>query len=424
MQPESRDILHSLGKIGLVLSLFLGTAKFTRADFLEEANRKLSLSLFQDHLHLQLSGLFDLESYYIEQPPPGLIFTDDNFLVNPRLTLFLDAQIDSHLSGFVQARLDRGFDPTDRGAQLRLDEYAIRVTPWDYVRLSVQAGKFGTVVGNWVPRHYSWDNPFINAPLPYENVTGIWDSYAPEDVDELLEWGHVPYEEYTEFDGYSDKYFRSPVIWGPSYASGISVSGGFGKFDYAVEVKNASLSSRPESWDLTRVGFEHPTFSGRIGARPNEMWNVGFSGSIGPYFRPEAASSLPAGKGVGDYREVLLGQDISFAWHRFQLWAEVFESRFEVPNVGDADVLSYYIEAKYKITSQLFAAVRWNQQLFGTVPDEEEQLQWGNNASRVDGVLGYRFTNYLQIKMQYSFTHDDAEELGEHLVAGQFTIKF
>src|SRR6266550_4310834 len=48
----------------------------------------------------------------------------------------------------------------------------------------------------------------------------------------------------------------NPVIWGPSYASGISVSGRLGRFDYAVEMKNASLSSRPESWYITENGFE------------------------------------------------------------------------------------------------------------------------------------------------------------------------
>ena len=395
------------------------------ADFLDEANEKLSLSLFHNQVRLQLSGTFDFETYFIEQPPPGLIFTNDNFLANPRLMLFLDAQIGSYISAFVQARLDRGFDPSDEGAQVRLDEYAIRISPLRDIPLTVQFGKFGTVVGNWVPRHYSWDNPFINAPLPYENVTGVWDSEAPEDVDDLFYWGHVPYEDHTTFgNGYSDKYLRLPVIWGPSYASGVSVSGAIGKFDYAAELKNASLSSRPESWDLTQVGFDHPTFSGRVGVRPNEMWNIGFSGSIGPYFRPEAAATLPVGKGIGDYCQILLGQDVSFAWHRFQLWAEVFQSRFEVPNVGDADVLSYYIEAKYKIISQLFAAVRWNQQLFDTVPDEDEQIRWGNDVFRVDGVLGYRFNNYVQLKLQYSFTHEDAEQIGEHLFATQFTIRF
>src|SRR5437762_7219637 len=55
-------------------------------------------------------------------------------------------------------------------------------------------------------------------------------------------------------------------------------------------MKNASLSSRPESWYITENDFENPTFSGRVGFRPNEAWNLGFSASEGPYFRREARS--------------------------------------------------------------------------------------------------------------------------------------
>jgi len=423
MQPRQA----SLGK-ALSLFLLVATLDIARADFLDEADQKLSLSAFNNQVRLRLSGTLDLEGYYIDRPPPpGLIFTPSTALFNPRLIVFIDARIGPYVSVFIQTRVDRGFDPSDQGAQVRLDEYGFRVSPWKDVPFAVQVGKFATVVGNWVPRHYSWDNPFINAPLPYENVTGVWDSYAPEKVDDLLDWGHVPHDGVTDFgDGYSDKYLRLPVIWGPSYASGASVSGTFNKFDYAVEIKNASLSSRPESWDLTQVNFENPTFSGRVGFRPNEMLNLGFSASDGSYLRSEAASSLPPGRGIGDYREILLGQDISFAWHHFQLWAEVFEARFEVPNVGNADTLSYYIEGKYKINSQLFTALRWNQQLYGKVPNgDDPPLQWGNDIWRVDAVVGYRFTNYLQVKLQYSLTRQDtARQEGEHLVAGQFTVKF
>ena len=410
----------------LALLLLVWTLGIAKADFLDDANQTLSLNLFHDQLRLRLSGTFDLESYFLDQPPPGLIFTDREFLLNPRLTLFLFTQIGPHVFSFVQARVDRGFDPSDGGAQVRLDEYAIRVSPWEDGRATVQAGKFATVVGNWVPRHYSWDNPFINAPLPYENLTGLWHNVAPDSADTLLYWGQVPHDSITSFgDAYSDKNRRSPVIWGPSYATGISVSGTLDRFDYAAELKNASLSSHPESWDLTQVGFEHPTFSGRVGVRPGPMWNLGFSASVGPYYRPEVASTLPPGRSIGDYREILLGQDISFAWHRFQLWAEVFESRFEVPNVGNAGTLSYYIEAKYKITAQLFAALRWNQQLFGTVPDGEDRVQWGNDISRIDAALGYRFTSYLQLKLQYSYTHyDPAVREGEQLFAVQVTLRF
>lgn len=404
----------------LAVLLLLATVQRGYGDFLEQLERKLSASLFHDQVRLRLSGLVDFEGYFLDQPTPALIYTEGDFLFNPRLTLFLDAQIGQHVYAFAQARADRGFDPSDDGAQVRLDEYAVSVSPWKDGRLSLKAGQFATVVGNWVRRHYSWDNPFINAPLPYENLMGIWDSAAPRNPDQFLGWAHVG--EYDNGD-YSDKILRNPIIWGPSYATGFALSGSVSRFDYAVEMKNSALSARPESWALTNRGFENPTFSGRVGVRPNEMWNLGFSASAGPYLLADAR--LPAGRSVGEYREFVLGQDVSFAWRRFQLWAEVFEARFQVPNIGNADTLSYYIEAKYKITPQLFAALRWNQQLFGTILDQENFVQWGNDISRIDAVLGYRFTDYLQLKAQYSFSHEgDALHENGHLAAGQFTVKF
>ena len=136
------------------------------------------------------------------------------------------------------------------------------------------------------------------------------------------------------------------------------------------------------------------------------------------------APTLPPGRDIGDYRELVLAQDISFAWHHLQLWAELFEARFEVPRIGNADTFAYYIEAKYKITSQLFGALRWNQQLFGTIRDEDQRAKWGNDVGRIDAALGYRFTNYLQGKIQYSFTHQDSAQEGAHLIAAQLTLKF
>jgi hypothetical protein len=394
----------------------------SRADLLDRVTDALSFRNPQNQFQLQLSGLIDFEGYFIDQRPPGLISSDDAFLFNPRLSLFLDAQWTSHWYFFGQLRIDRSFDPSDQGAQVRLDEYFLRYTPLDHPWVSFQIGKFATVVGNWAPRHYSWDNPFINAPLLYENLTGLWDSAAPSDVDTLLYWGHVG--EYDSGD-YSDKYLRLPIVWGPSYASGFAALGTIDKFDYAVEVKNSALASRPESWDVTNVGFENPTVSSRVGFRPNEMWNFGFSTSAGPYLISQAASTLPRGRDIDDYRELVLGQDISFAWHHWQLWAEFYETRFEVPRIGNADTFAYYLEAKYKFTPQFFGALRWNQQLFGTVRDEETRVQWGNDTWRVDAAVGYRFTNYLQGKLQYSFTHEEIKvQQGEQLIAAQVTIKF
>jgi len=402
-----------------VLILFL--ALDSRADLLDQVNDALSIRDSKHEFQLQLNGLVDLESYFIDQRAPALIEADRGFLFNPRLSIFLDVQWTKHFYFFGQIRVDRGFDPSDEGAQIRFDEYLLRYTPFDS-RINFQIGKFATVVGNWVQRHYSWDNPFINAPLPYENLTGLWDVEAPNSTDTLLYWGHVG--DYDSGD-YSDKYLRLPIIWGPSYATGFAVTGSFGKFDYAAEIKNSALTSQPKAWDATQVGFDYPTFSGRVGFRPSEVWNFGFSVSSGAYLLSEAAPTLPPGRNIGDYRELVLAQDVAFAWHHLQVWAEFYETRFEVPNVGQADTFAYYLEAKYKITPQLFAALRWNEQLYGTVPDEGENVQWGNDVWRVDAAVGYRFTNYLQGKVQYSFTHTDARvQVGEQLVAAQLTIKF
>src|SRR3984893_8862258 len=207
-------------------------------DFFERLDNALTATAFQGNFRARLSGTIDLEAYHFQQPAPGLIDSKIDNLFNPRLRLFLDAQLGSQVYFFAEARVDRGFDPSDHGAQIRLDEYALRITPWEDGRFTLQAGKFATVVGNWVPRHLSWENPFINAPLVYENVTPISDKVAPAS----------PLDFFNNFNG--EKYESSPVIWGPSYASGVSISGRLGQFDYAAEMKNSSLSSRPRSWDV------------------------------------------------------------------------------------------------------------------------------------------------------------------------------
>src|SRR5947207_812465 len=270
------------------LCLFTCTAcAFDTDAFFDRLDTALTISAFQNNLRARLSGTLDLEFYNFEQPPPGLIISDSDNLFNPRLTLFLDTQIGSQIYFFAQSRLDRGFDPTDNGAQVRVDEYALRVTPWDDGRLTAQIGKFATVVGNWVPRHLSWENPFINAPLVYENVTPIRDKSAPLSVFDFIYGSH-----------YCEKYAFNPVIWGPSYASGISVSGRLDRFDYAVEMKNASLSSRPESWTVTESRFEHPTFSDRVGCGPSKAGPDGCSRGSDPTSEPQIRLSVRSGRSV------------------------------------------------------------------------------------------------------------------------------
>lgn len=395
--------------------ILFGGATAEAQDFLDRADQALSLSAFGNDLRVRVSGTLDLEVYQYDQIAPGLINSTDDALFNPRLTLFLDAQWRSQIYVFVQTRLDRGFDPSSNGAQIRLDEYAIRYTPWSDGRVTLEVGKFATVVGTFVQRHLSWDNPFINAPLVYENVTGIEDTAAPTSG-----------ADFVQMFGPREKYEYNPVIWAPNYATGASISGGVQPFEYAVEIKNSSISSHPGAWDLTEMGFSHPTFSGRLGFRPNQMWDVGFSASDGSYFRDQAEPTLPLNRGIGDYHERLFGQDASFAWHHLQIWAEFYEARFEVPRTGNADTFAYYIEAKYKLTPQLFAALRWNEQLFGDVSTgPDTRAQWGADLVRIDGALTYRFSAHTQMKLQYSFQKETSRAgQDNHLLAAQFTVRF
>ncbi|HEX4630042.1 MAG TPA: hypothetical protein VH188_03690, partial [Chthoniobacterales bacterium] len=218
--------------------LVVAASPVVAQDFLDRVDEALTFTGSNTNLRARVSGTLDLEGYGFSGPAPGLIRTTSDTLFNPRLSLFVDAQLGPVVYVFTQTRVDRGFDPTDQGAQIRLDEYAVRVTPWEDGRFNLQIGQFSTVIGDWVPRHLSWDNPFINAPLPYENVTAIEDKSAPLAL-------------FPSVGPPNEKYEHNPVIWGPSYATGVSIAGRIGKFVYAVEMKNASLSSRPESWPIT-----------------------------------------------------------------------------------------------------------------------------------------------------------------------------
>ena len=405
--------MKALRALCLCLSISSASA-FEVDEIFDRLDNALTFSEFHDNLRVRLSGTLDLEVYDFDQPAPELIDSKIDDLFNPRLTLFVDAQYGSQIYFFAQSRLDRGFDPSDHGAQFRIDEYALRFTPLENGSFNFQIGKFATVVGNWVPRHLSWENPFVDAPLVYENVTPVSDKSAPAS----------PLDFVNRFD--HGKYAFTPVIWGPNYTTGASISGRVELFDYAVEMKNAALSSRPGSWNIGDSGFDDPAFNGRVGFRPDEAWNFGVSAGEGVYFRPEAEQTLPRGRDIDDYREFLIGQDVSFAMHHLQIWAEFYEARFEVPRVGDANTFAYYLEAKYKLTPQLFAALRWNQQIFSKVDNGMGgTLRWSQDLAKIDIAAGYRFNSYMQLKMQYSFQQETTgPEDHNHIFAAQFTVRF
>lgn len=410
---------------GLLIAALAGASGRASDEFFDRLDQRLTVQADDGNIRARLSGTLDLEGYHFSQPAPAFLGSRGEALFSPRLSNFLDVQVGGWMYAFAQMRVDRGFDPGQRRLRGRLDEYAVRFTPWEDGRVSVQVGKFGTVVGNWVLRHGSWENPFVTAPLVYEQLTGVWDAEAADSLMELLNWAHIN-PRLPRGAPATDKGLRLPLIWGPSYATGAAVSGEAGHWNYAAEIKDAGLASRPRIWGENNFEFRHPTVSGRIGYRPNPAWHFGVSASRGPYLNEAASGSLPSGRSLADYRQIVFGQDLSFAWHHLQIWAECFEGRFAIPGVGDADVFSYYVEVRQKLTPQLAFALRWNEQHYGKFTEPTgERVRWGDTLRRLDIGPTYRFSAHAQLKFQYSLQHEEngAREFS-HLLATQFVLRF
>ncbi len=406
--------------------VFLGgwPLAFGSDEFSDRLEQLLTVSTRDGRLRGRMSGTLEIESYAMQLPAPGLLYSESAFLTAPRWNVFLDVQMGAEFYFFAQVRADRGFDPGAAGAQVRLDEYALRFTPWRDSRLNVQVGRFATAVGNWGARHGAWSNPFITAPLPYENLTGMWDTEAVPLSRVLLLWSHV-YPGSQGKETLAEKFQRVPIIWGPSYTTGILVAGELGRWRYAGELKLGSLASRPDAWMHGLEEWTHPTVSGRLGYRPNQMWNLGVSASAGPYLRDFATVNFKTGVGRGDFEQRVVAADVTFGWHQWQMWSEVFASRFCIPKIGDVDTVSYYSEVKYKLTPQWFLAGRWNQQLFSTILDRGVATKWGADVWRIDFSPGYRFSAYTQLKFQYSLQHgDSACRDFTRTLAAQLTLRF
>ena len=81
-------------------------------DFLDRVDEALTFTGFNNNVRTRVSGTLDLEGYAFSGPAPGLIRTTSDALFNPRLSVFIDAQLGPAVYVFTQTRVDRGFDPS------------------------------------------------------------------------------------------------------------------------------------------------------------------------------------------------------------------------------------------------------------------------------------------------------------------------
>jgi len=381
--------------------------------WLDRLDDNLAWASGDQHLRLHLSGSFELEAYAFEGPPPGVLDTSDQSLFQPRLTLFLDGQAGNRWYGFAQARFDRGFDPADHGVRGRLDEVAVRYTPFQSGSLNLQAGQFATLIGGWVHRHLPRANPFVTAPLPYEHITRLSDLYPPYDTAKLAD----------ELDR-DRKYYYNPIIWGPAYTSGVAVSGRSGQLEWALEFKNASPFSRPSAWSLSRSGFGAPTWSGRLNWRPDIRWQVGVSASDGSYLVEDGWYRWWGSR--RDYRQRLVLVDFSYALHHLEIWGEWMQAEFETPRRPELRANSGFLEARYRFTAGFSAAARYNEMRFSGFHDNNgADRSWGETVRRIDLAGTWRLTAHARIKLELNLrSGEDGLDGTGWGGAAQFSVAF
>lgn len=404
-----------------------GAARADWDEVTDGLGRALDFAAADGSARLKFSGRLDLASYYVPEPTADLLYTgpEAEVLFSPVLRLFADARLGERFRAQAQLRADRGFDPADQPVDLRLEEAAIRFTPWSERRFTVQAGQFATIFGSWARRHAAWDYPFITAPLAQENLTGLWDGTAVARASTLERWAHVaPVGDAAALVG--DEDLRLPIMWGAVYGTGVAVAVGAGRWDFAAEFKNCGLSSRPDVWnDRSAEAWEEPTLAARLGWRPAMPWELGVSLARGSYLAP-GAERLVAGSDRGDYHQTTAGLDLAYAWRHFQFWGEALAARFAVPGLGDADTLSYALETKVRVSPRWAVFARWSQQVF--LPVELAgggEARWGRDAWRLEAGPALRLAANAQLKAQVGVLHErPAAESLNPSAAVQLSVRF
>jgi hypothetical protein len=196
--------------------MLLATLNLSAQEFLDSLGEKMRFESEAWGIRADVSFMADATVFAAEQPAQGLLFEDDDVFFAPRLISFLNVHLGERVSLHGQVRLDRGFDPGSApDGQTRLDEYYLQARLWRQDEVNVRLGKFATAFGSWAKRSLSWDNPLITAPMAYEDMLPMTDVSAPGGLAGFA----------ARRDMADSKPTWVPILWGPSYATGVSLFG-------------------------------------------------------------------------------------------------------------------------------------------------------------------------------------------------------
>lgn len=317
---------------------------------------------------VQVGGQFDAVAYTSNDPgnAPGFFFPEagEHSALNPRLEMTVDVFAGEYITAFAKARWDHGVHPGvaqfyGGKSEFRVDEFYIKARLGD-TGASLRAGQFTPQIGGFMTRQSTWDNSLISYPLVYENVTSITDYSVPLSDASFANRANAK----------DVKLKWVPILWAPLYPRGASVDGSVGDFSYSLNFLNSNISSRGVAWNDNT--WDDPTWAGRIGYQPTPNWDLGLSFATGAYLRDPLTNrdQLPNDFDRGEYTQDTLGIDIRYAARKWQIWAEIWASRFEIPGFSEApEVYSYLIEGRHEVSRKTWVSLRWNQEFYNRLED-------------------------------------------------------
>jgi hypothetical protein len=273
------------------------------------------------------------------------------------------------------------FDRTKGNQQFRMDGLFLAVKGLADNRLNFWFGKIPTPVGTFSPRSYSHTNPLIGWPLAY--------SYK------------VPYNVFALTSEAGNLRLRGnnvgagTVIYEACWINGVSVFGEFDNFEYMIDVGRGTLTN-PEA--IENKGFQ---IAGRVGYKFDKQYAVGFSAGIAPYLQHEPPPT--SGIGIRDPKHFIGGIDASAHFEKFHLFVEAFYNSWDTPqyqNEKSVQAYSWYVEGQYFLFPNFYAATRFDQMLYNDITDPATGLKipWGYDVTRIEGGIGYKPINELNLK--------------------------
>jgi hypothetical protein len=265
------------------------------------------------------------------------------------------------------------------------------------------------------------ESPNMSAQLgeiyvEFENISKLWQK--DNQLNGRLGQMYIPFgEEYITRNAIDNPLITHSVVdyWGVT--PGVELYGNLGKFSYVAAAQNGANSDTGAGGDKS--------LAGRIGFDPNEQWHFSVSGmrtgnlNAGQLSAMWFANGFFQSVGANDtqFHVDAAEADATYRWKSghasaFGGWAGYHDNG----SGNDTRNIYYYsAEVLQNLPRKFYAVTRWSQ---ATCNEGIPMVGYGRNYFsslttdlwRLSLGLGYRFSDQLVLKAEYSFEH--GEELG------------